>query len=600
MAKTGIKRKLKRKWGLSYFLIMMIPFVLFVVFAVTSVSVVRSTVHKANRAVLTSVENELNSAFKQVDSLCEEVLLSSSFRTLRTISFLSDLDRYTLYSKTTELRHMLSSRNYLTECYLYSPSRNCFFSSLYYGRLEDLHSDGMYDFMISKEQNADFFGGYRDYSDIKDLSEQIPGNSSWILVLRPLSFIRTDNIGDFCMAVLINVSELIPEGMDQDFNLLIYDDDMGKVLFSYRDDPELDFVTNNIKSIQQGSAMSINGYMVISSASSMRGIRYIVMVNEGEYFKDLTNIIRTVLILLMLAVILSTIAIYRLVRRHWNSFSDAVEQSGTDIETIDSAQNQYQPFVTSVSKLKKENRSHVIARIVFNEDPSISDSVMEDIGIHVVSDSYCILLAEIPEGHDVGIEAEFSKNGFLCIPFQSEYSVSMILNADPSKLNDAGRLLEERDDLSYHAVSKAVSHVNEIHNAYIQASNMMDYRRSVFMASAGGEGYAIYSSAVAEIERNYNDPQLNVSLVADRLGVSIAYLSRCFKKNGTENISDYLTNYRIAKAKELLSLTGSEEVSVNEVSIRCGFGSLRTFMRVFKASEGITPGQFRQSLGKEE
>ncbi|MBQ9811402.1 MAG: hypothetical protein IJM52_09605, partial [Spirochaetales bacterium] len=131
MAKTGIKRKLKRRWGLSYFLIMMIPFVLFVVFAITSVSVVRSSVHKANRTVLMSVENELNIAFKQVDSLCEEVLLSSSFRSLGSVSPLSDLDRYTLYSKASELRHMLGSRNYLSECYLYSPSQNCFFSSLY-------------------------------------------------------------------------------------------------------------------------------------------------------------------------------------------------------------------------------------------------------------------------------------------------------------------------------------------------------------------------------------------------------------------------------------------------------------------------------------
>ena len=599
MAKTGIKRKLKRTWGLSYFLIMMIPFVLFVIFAVTSVSVVRSSVHKANRAILTSVENELNSAFKQVDSLCEEVLLSDSFKTLRAINSLSDLDKYTLYSKTTELRHMLSSRNYLSECYLFSPSGNCFFSSLYYGRLEDLRSDGIFNLMISKEQNVEFFGGYISYTDIKDLSQPYE-NSSWILVLRPLSFIKSENIGDYCMAVLINVSALIPEGMNQGFNLIIYDDDLDQVMFSYHKNSDLDFVTQNISKLKSGSAMSINGNMVLSSDSAMRGIRYIVMVNENEYFKDLNNVIRTVLVLLILAVILSTIAIYRLVGKHWSSFSNAVEQSGTDIDTLEPVQSPYQPFVTSVSKLKKENRSHVIARIVFNEDPSLNDSVMEDIGIHIISDSYCILLAETSDDKNQEIEEELSKNGFLCIPFKSEYSVSMILNADSSKLSDAGRLLEERDDLSYHAVSKAVSHVNEIHNAYIQASNMMDYRKSVFMASAGGEGYAIYSSAVSEIERNYNDPQLNVSLVADRLGVSIAYLSRCFKKNGTENISDYLTDYRIAKAKELLSLTGSEEVSVNEVSVRCGFGSLRTFMRVFKASEGITPGQFRQSLGKEE
>ncbi|MBQ7730087.1 MAG: helix-turn-helix transcriptional regulator [Spirochaetales bacterium] len=599
MAKTGIKRKLKRRWGLSYFLIMMIPFVLFVVFAISSVSVVRSSVHKANRTVLMSVENELNIAFKQVDSLCEEVLLSSSFRSLGSVSPLSDLDRYTLYSKASELRHMLGSRNYLSECYLYSPSQNCFFSSLYYGSLDGLYSGGVFDTMVSKDQNAEFFGSYLGYTDIKDLS-QASDNSSWILVLRPLSFIKSENIGDYCMAVLINVSELIPAGMNQGFNLMIYDEDLNQVMFTLRKDRTLDYVINNMDAIKTEGSKSINGSMVLSSSSSMRGIRYLVMIDESEYFKDLRDVIRTVLALLMLAVILSSIVIYRLVRRHWNSFSSAVEESGEDIRALESVESPYQPFVTSVSRLKRENRSHVISRIVLNEDPSLADSVMRDIGISTVSDCYCILLAETSADSASSIDADLSSRGILCIRFDSEYGVSMILNAEPSAINDLGAVLDQREDISYHALSKPVMHVNEIHNAYIQASNMMDYRKSVFMASAGGEGYAVYSSAVSEIERNYNDPQLNVSLVADRLGVSIAYLSRCFKKNGTENISDYLTNYRIAKAKELLALSGAEEVSVSEVSMRCGFGSLRTFMRVFKASEGITPGQFRQSLGKEE
>ncbi|MBP5162017.1 MAG: helix-turn-helix transcriptional regulator [Spirochaetales bacterium] len=599
MPKTRIKQRLKRRWGLSYFLIMMIPFVLFVVFAITSVSVVRSSVHKANRTVLMSVENELNIAFKQVDSLCEEVLLSSSFRSLGSVSPLSDIDRYTLYSKTTELRHMLGSRNYLSECYLYSPSENCFFSSLYYGRLNDLHSGGVFDTMVSKEQNVDFFGGYLGYTDIKDLS-QSSDSSSWILVLRPLSFINSENISDYCMAVLINVAELIPSGMDQGFNLMIYDEDMDQVLFALRRDRNLENVLSNMSSIQEEGSLSINGSMVLSSSSSMRGIRYLVMIDESEYFKDLRNVIRTVLVLLILAVILSVFAIYRLVSRHWNTFTSAVEESGADIKTLDSVKSPYQPFVTSVSRLKKENRSHVISMMVFNEDTSFPDSVMEEIGINCVPGGYCILLAETSGEKESYLDADLDAKGVICIRFSSEYGISMILNADTEVLGDLGAFLEAREDFSYFALSKPVMHVNEIHTAFVQASNMMDYRKSVFMASAGGEGYAVYSSAVSEIERNYNDSQLNVSLVADRLGVSIAYLSRCFKKNGTENISDYLTNYRISKAKELLALSGAEEVSVNEVSMRCGFGSLRTFMRVFKASEGITPGQFRQSLGKEE
>lgn len=599
MAKTGIKGKLKRRWGLSYFLIMMIPFVLFVVFAITSVSVVRSSVHKANSTILMSVENELNIAFKQVDSLCEEVLLSSSFRSLGSMNPLSDLDRYTLYSTTTELRHMLGSRNYLSECYLYSPSQNCFFSSLYYGSLDDLYSGGVFDAMVSKEQNAEFFGSYLGYTDIKELSQSID-NSSWVLVLRPLSFIKSDNISDYCMAVLINVSELIPEGLGREFNLIIYDEDLDQVMFALRREKNLDYVIKNMDMIKEEGSKNINGSMVLSSNSSMRGIRYLVLIDESVYFKDLKNVIRTVLLLLILAVILSTIAIYRLVRRHWNSFFVAVEQSGADIKTLESVESPYQPFVTSVSMLKKENRSHVISRIVFNDDQNLSDSVMEQIGIQAVAPSYCILLAEISSGKESPVEEALSSRGIMCIRFESDYSLSMILNAQTNVLDEIGRIMEPMEEITYYAVSKTVLHVNEIHNAFVQASNMMDYRKSVFMASSGGEGYAVYSSAVSEIERNYNDPQLNVSLVADRLGVSIAYLSRCFKKNGTENISDYLTDYRIAKAKELLSLCGSEEVSVSEVSMRCGFGSLRTFMRVFKASEGITPGQFRQSLGKEE
>ncbi|MGX8682140.1 MAG: hypothetical protein ACSW74_05695, partial [Spirochaetales bacterium] len=348
MAKTGIKGKLKRRWGLSYFLIMMIPFVLFVVFAITSVSVVRSSVHKANSTILMSVENELNIAFKQVDSLCEEVLLSSSFRSLGSMNPLSDLDRYTLYSTTTELRHMLGSRNYLSECYLYSPSQNCFFSSLYYGRLDDLYSGGVFDAMVSKEQNAEFFGSYLGYTDIKELSQSID-NSSWVLVLRPLSFIKSDNISDYCMAVLINVSELIPEGLGREFNLIIYDEDLDRVMFALRREKNLDYVIKNMDMIKEEGSKNINGSMVLSANSSMRGIRYLVLIDESVYFKDLKNVIRTVLLLLILAVILSTIAIYRLVRRHWNSFFVAVEQSGADIKTLESVESPYQPFVTSVS-----------------------------------------------------------------------------------------------------------------------------------------------------------------------------------------------------------------------------------------------------------
>ena len=102
--------------------------------------------------------------------------------------------------------------------------------------------------------------------------------------------------------------------------------------------------------------------------------------------------------------------------------------------------------------------------------------------------------------------------------------------------------------------------------------------------------------AIEIIEENYSSIQLNVSEIARILGVSNVYLSKCFKQFANRNISDYLCSYRLEKAKLMLA----SEMTVNEICEACGFGSLRTFMRDFKSSEGLTPGQYRSTLHKEE
>ncbi len=103
------------------------------------------------------------------------------------------------------------------------------------------------------------------------------------------------------------------------------------------------------------------------------------------------------------------------------------------------------------------------------------------------------------------------------------------------------------------------------------------------------ETYVIYQRALKEIASRYSDPSLNVSEIADRLSVTLAYLSKIFKKYHMMNISDYISRYRVDMAKSMLA----EGMQISDVAISCGFGSLRTFMRVFRKIEGVTPGQYR-------
>lgn len=56
---------------------------------------------------------------------------------------------------------------------------------------------------------------------------------------------------------------------------------------------------------------------------------------------------------------------------------------------------------------------------------------------------------------------------------------------------------------------------------------------------------------------------------------------------------DFQTN-RILEAKNMLANDEFDNQSLKYISEEVGFGSLNTFIRVFRESTGITPGRFRQ------
>ncbi|GLB32294.1 hypothetical protein LAD12857_42170 [Lacrimispora amygdalina] len=92
------------------------------------------------------------------------------------------------------------------------------------------------------------------------------------------------------------------------------------------------------------------------------------------------------------------------------------------------------------------------------------------------------------------------------------------------------------------------------------------------------------------IEENYADPNLSLNLLADQCKTTTSYLSRLFKESFGINFVDYLNQYRIEKAKELLLSTGKP---IKEIASTTGFNSQQNFIRVFKKHTGTTPGQFK-------
>ena len=94
------------------------------------------------------------------------------------------------------------------------------------------------------------------------------------------------------------------------------------------------------------------------------------------------------------------------------------------------------------------------------------------------------------------------------------------------------------------------------------------------------------------IASKYSDSSITLSSIGSYVGVTPYYASRIFKEYEGINLADYISQYRINKAKEFLKENCN--LSINQLCDMVGFGSERTFIRAFQKLEKITFGQYKK------
>lgn len=106
------------------------------------------------------------------------------------------------------------------------------------------------------------------------------------------------------------------------------------------------------------------------------------------------------------------------------------------------------------------------------------------------------------------------------------------------------------------------------------------------------EGFPWVWEVQSYIEKNYADPQMDVQYLAEKFHLSTSHLSRNYKKVTSIGVRDNIHIVRIAKAKELLM----QGMSVQEIAEKVGYVESRALIRTFKRYEGVTPGQYRETM----
>ncbi|MBO5291872.1 MAG: response regulator [Lachnospiraceae bacterium] len=107
------------------------------------------------------------------------------------------------------------------------------------------------------------------------------------------------------------------------------------------------------------------------------------------------------------------------------------------------------------------------------------------------------------------------------------------------------------------------------------------------------EGNYLVNSAVEYMRENLAE-SLNLTNVAEQIGVSPAYLSTLFSQQLGCCFIDYLNQIRIDCACQYMH---DKRMKIYEVAFKVGFHDEKYFSKVFRKVTGVSPSDYKNSLG---
>lgn len=98
--------------------------------------------------------------------------------------------------------------------------------------------------------------------------------------------------------------------------------------------------------------------------------------------------------------------------------------------------------------------------------------------------------------------------------------------------------------------------------------------------------------ALQMIETQYSST-ITLPQMAKVCGMSPKYFCRFFKEMTHKTPIDYLNNYRVKRACEMLR---QNQESITEIALSCGFNDLSYFIKTFKRYKGVSPKGYQKTM----
>ena len=173
---------------------------------------------------------------------------------------------------------------------------------------------------------------------------------------------------------------------------------------------------------------------------------------------------------------------------------------------------------------------------------------------------------------------------YMWVAFESEEKLPAILGTDVFAAPAAGKLFSEileATRLEYGKEEFVSGKIWELVSLLLQTERGMTTTANRYVI--GAKEY---------VSQNYMRP-IKVTDIAKALNLDRSYFSTVFKNQTGMSPQQYLCEYRLERAAEILA---SGSLSVSEAAYASGYGDIVNFSRMFKKHFGIAPSKYRETI----
>ena len=113
------------------------------------------------------------------------------------------------------------------------------------------------------------------------------------------------------------------------------------------------------------------------------------------------------------------------------------------------------------------------------------------------------------------------------------------------------------------------------------------------LAQARGLRASRTQDIIAQIARNFTDPDFSVGTIAQRLNLSPRYVQDLLQDTGL-SFTERLLEHRLQHAMQMLTSEQGDRLKISEIALTSGFSEVSYFNQRFRRRFGETPTQSRR------